>query len=104
MENNHIEFDSLDLDFLKERFNLREVKLLGTTLFVTTHFLDEWFIDGHKEKLKIYHKNSKGSKKEYHKEKKKFFSIFHVLKYIGQHDNKIFRKMNLGLKNRCFIR
>lgn len=81
-------FEMLDEEALKERFGLSKLTVLGDKLYVGCT-MDEFFIEHDGEGgLVLYHKNAYKNKKSYHKEDRKFDSIFSVLGYCKHHNRK----------------
>lgn len=87
------DFEALDLDHIKQRFNFRGVNVVGSKVYVTSRH-DEWYIEYWEdlEALILHHKNKRNVTSRYHREKRRFDNIFHIFGYIRNHDDKILGK------------
>ena len=94
--NYFVPFDELNLDSIKRKYNFKTIKLVGDTIYVTTHNGEEYFIESvYNGRIKDYisklhHKNTKHNKDEYHEELKYFANIFMIFGYIKHHEHKPF--------------
>lgn len=94
--NGQVIFEKLDIEFLKERFNISKITVLGDKIYVGCS-MDEFYIQYVKDELTLFHKNYIGNTKGYHKETRKFDSVFSVLSYCNYHNSTKYKA--LGHKN-----
>lgn len=95
-ENGRIIFEELDLEFLKERFRLSKLTCVNDILYIATS-MDEYYVKYQNKELVLFHKNAFKNTKGFHKEHRKFDSIFSVLGYCKHH---YYKHKGLGHHNK----
>ena len=92
LNNCNVDFELLDRRHIERKYKLREVKLVGGILYIVSQ-RDEWYIQANEYGvLELFHKNKWNDTRKYHKESRKFKTVFNIFSYLNRHDEYIYEK------------
>lgn len=84
-----VNFELLNIPHALRKFNLKSIRIYGDIMFVCSQ-RDEWYLKYEKsqERVCLFHRNTRGPIGSFHREKKRFRGVIHILSYISLHDKK----------------